>query len=57
MAISLFYAFGTGLAALAPTLSGALIESASGTNVNYGYLIGLAHARRRDRRILPWGSS
>jgi MFS family permease len=40
MAISLFYAFGTGLAAFAPTLFGALIQSASRTNVNYGYLIG-----------------
>jgi MFS family permease len=40
MAISLFYAFGTGLAAFSPTLFGALIQSASRTNVNYGYLIG-----------------
>ena len=40
LAISLFYAVGTGLSALAPTLFGALIESASRTNVNYGYLIG-----------------
>jgi MFS family permease len=40
MAISLFYAFGTGLAAFAPTLFGALIQSASRTNVNYGYLTG-----------------
>ena len=40
MAISLFYAVGTGLSALAPTLFGALIESASRTNVNYGYLLG-----------------
>jgi MFS family permease len=39
-AISLFYAFGTGLAAFAPVLFGALIGSASRTNVNYGYLIG-----------------
>jgi MFS family permease len=40
MAISLFYAVGTGLAALSPTLFGALIETASRTNVNYGYLLG-----------------
>ena len=40
MAISLFYAIGTGLAALSPTLFGALIETASRTNVNYGYLLG-----------------
>jgi MFS family permease len=40
MAISLFYAIGTGLSALSPTLFGALIETASRTNVNYGYLIG-----------------
>jgi MFS family permease len=40
MAISLFYAIGTGLAALSPTLFGALIQSASRTNVNYGYLLG-----------------
>jgi MFS family permease len=40
MAISLFYAIGTGLAALSPTLFGALIESASRTNVNYGYMLG-----------------
>jgi MFS family permease len=40
MAIALFYALGTGLAALSPTLFGALIQSASRTNVNYGYLVG-----------------
>jgi MFS family permease len=40
MAISLFYAIGTGLSALSPTFFGALIETASRTNVNYGYLIG-----------------
>jgi MFS family permease len=40
MAIALFYAVGTGLAAISPTLFGALIDSASRTNVNYGYLIG-----------------
>jgi len=40
MAISLFYAVGTGLAALSPTLFGALIASASRTNVNYGYILG-----------------
>jgi hypothetical protein len=30
----------SGLATIAPTLFGALIQSASRTNVNYGYLIG-----------------
>jgi MFS family permease len=40
MAISLFYALGTGLSALSPTLFGALIESASRSNVNIGYLLG-----------------
>jgi MFS family permease len=40
MAIALFYALGTGLAALSPTLFGALIQSASRANVNYGYLVG-----------------
>ena len=40
MAIALFYALGTGLAALSPTLFGALIQSASRANVNYGYLLG-----------------
>ena len=40
MAISLFYAVGTALAALSPTLFGALIGSASRTNVNYGYMVG-----------------
>jgi MFS family permease len=40
MAISLFYAIGTGLAALSPTLFGALIETASRTNLNYGYMLG-----------------
>jgi MFS family permease len=40
MAIALFYAVGTGIAALSPTLFGALIASKSRTNVNYGYLLG-----------------
>lgn len=42
MAIALFYAIGTGIAALSPTLFGALIATQSRTNVNYGYLIGAA---------------
>jgi MFS family permease len=42
MAIALFYAVGTGIAALSPTLFGALIATKSRTNVNYGYLIGAA---------------
>ena len=38
MAISLFpHALGTGLSALSPTLFGALIESASRSNVNNGH--------------------
>lgn len=40
MAIALFYAIGTGIAALSPTLFGALIATHSRTNVNYGYLLG-----------------
>ena len=40
MAIALFYAFGTGLAALSPTLFGHLIQTASRTSLNYGYLLG-----------------
>src|SRR5690242_2654928 len=40
MAIALFYAVGTGIAALSPTLFGALIATKSKTNVNYGYLLG-----------------
>jgi MFS family permease len=40
MAIALFYAVGTGIAALSPTLFGALIATESRTNVNYGYLLG-----------------
>jgi MFS family permease len=40
MAIALFYAIGTGIAALSPTLFGALIATGSKTNVNYGYLLG-----------------
>jgi MFS family permease len=40
MAIALFYAIGTGIAALSPTLFGALIATKSKTNVNYGYLLG-----------------
>jgi MFS family permease len=42
MAIALFFAIGTGIAALSPTLFGALIATKSRTNVNYGYLIGAA---------------
>jgi len=42
MAIALFYAIGTGIAALSPTLFGALIATQSRTNVNYGYLLGAA---------------
>jgi len=42
MAIALFYAIGTGIAALSPTLFGALIATKSRTNVNYGYLLGSA---------------
>jgi MFS family permease len=42
MAIALFYAVGTGVAALSPTLFGALIATKNRTNVNYGYLIGAA---------------
>ena len=42
MAIALFYAIGTGIAALSPTLFGALIATHSRTNVNYGYLLGAA---------------
>jgi MFS family permease len=40
MAIALFYAVGTGIAALSPTLFGALIATHSRTNVYYGYLLG-----------------
>jgi MFS family permease len=40
MAIALFYAVGTGIAALSPTLFGALIATKSRTNVNYGYQLG-----------------
>jgi MFS family permease len=40
MAIALFYSVGTGVAALSPTLFGALIATKSKTNVNYGYLLG-----------------
>jgi MFS family permease len=40
MAIALFYAVGTGIAALSPTLFGALIATESRTNVNYGYMLG-----------------
>ena len=40
MAIALFYAVGTGIAALSPTLFGHLIASGSKTQVNYGYLLG-----------------
>jgi MFS family permease len=40
MAIALFYAVGTGIAAASPTLFGALVATGSRTNVNYGYLVG-----------------
>ena len=40
MAIALFYSAGTGVAALSPTIFGALIATHSKTNVNYGYLLG-----------------
>jgi MFS family permease len=40
MAIALFYAVGTGIAMLSPTLFGALIATQSKTNVNYGYILG-----------------
>ena len=40
MAIALFYSIGTGIAALSPTLFGALIATHSRTNVNYGYMLG-----------------
>jgi MFS family permease len=40
MAIALFYAVGTGIAALSPTIFGALIATKSRTNVDYGYLLG-----------------
>jgi MFS family permease len=42
MAIALFYSAGTGVAALSPTIFGALIATHSKTNVNYGYLLGAA---------------
>jgi MFS family permease len=42
MAIALFYAVATGIAALSPTLFGALIATKSKTNVNYGYMLGAA---------------
>ncbi|MDB4959883.1 MAG: transporter, partial [Myxococcales bacterium] len=42
MAIALFYSIGTGIAALSPTLFGALIATKSKTNVNYGYQLGAA---------------
>jgi MFS family permease len=42
MAIALFYAVGTGIAALSPTLFGALIATKSKMNVNYGYMLGAA---------------
>jgi len=40
MAIALFYAAGTGVAALSPTLFGALIASEKAMNVYYGYVLG-----------------
>jgi MFS family permease len=42
MAIALFYAVGTGIAAASPTLFGALIATGSRTEVSYGYFIGAA---------------
>src|SRR5947208_12016573 len=41
-AIALFYAIGTGAAALAPTLFGALIQSGKPVEIFYGYLLGAA---------------
>jgi MFS family permease len=41
-AIALFYAIGTGAAALSPTLFGALIQSGKPLEVFYGYLLGAA---------------
>jgi hypothetical protein len=41
-AIALFYAIGTGAAALAPTLFGALIQTGKPINIFYGYLLGAA---------------
>src|SRR5438270_5962053 len=41
-AIALFYAIGTGAAALSPTLFGALIQSGKPLDVFYGYLLGAA---------------
>ncbi|HEY4384739.1 MAG TPA: hypothetical protein VGN34_09730 [Ktedonobacteraceae bacterium] len=41
-AIELFYAIGTGAAALAPTLFGALIASGKPLNIFYGYMFGAA---------------
>jgi MFS family permease len=41
-AIALFYAIGTGAAALAPTLFGALIASGKSLNIFYGYMFGAA---------------
>jgi MFS family permease len=40
MAISLFYAVGTGVAVASPSIFGALIATHSRTNVYYGYLVG-----------------
>ena len=41
-AIALFYAIGTGAAALAPTLFGALIQSGKPLNIFHGYVLGAA---------------
>jgi MFS family permease len=41
-AIALFYAIGTGAAAVAPLLFGVFIQSGQPVNVFYGYLIGAA---------------
>ena len=39
-AIALFYAIGTGAAAVAPLVFGVLIQSGKAENVFYGYLVG-----------------
>src|SRR5438270_3007051 len=41
-ALALFYAIGTGAAALSPTLFGALIQSGKPVEIFYGYLLGAA---------------
>src|SRR3989440_5075756 len=42
LAIALFYAIGTGAAALSPTLFGALIQTGKPIELFYGYLLGAA---------------